>query len=176
MGGSKLQVSKFNQFIWNLFANGILSSHIVPSKIRCRLFKMMGMTIDLNRTSVRSGCYFRSHSVKIGSNTWINNNCFFDNDHGEVIEIGKNCGVGMDVLFCVSSHEVGPSTSRAGKDIKQGIRIGDGCWIGARATILPGIKIDEGCIIASGAVVIEDCEANGLYAGVPAKRIKDLPN
>lgn len=40
---------------------------------------------------------------------------------------------------------------------------------------MPGITIAEGCIIAAGAVVIRDTEQNGLYAGNPAKGVKDLP-
>lgn len=52
--------------------------------------------------------------------------------------------------------------------------IKDGCWVGANVTIIPGVTIGEGCIIAAGAVVTKNCEPDGLYAGVPAKRIKDL--
>ena len=130
--------------------------------------------MDIGKCSIRSGCYFRSPNLKIGSGSWINNNCFFDNDFGYEIEIGRNCGIGMDVLFCVSSHEIGTFKGRAGKDITQGIKIGDGCWIGARVTILPGVHIQEGCVIAAGALVTNNCESNGLYAGVPAKRIRDL--
>jgi acetyltransferase-like isoleucine patch superfamily enzyme len=47
-------------------------------------------------------------------------------------------------------------------------------WIGANAIILCGVTVGEGCIIASGSVVTKDCYPNGMYAGVPAKRIKDL--
>ena len=50
----------------------------------------------------------------------------------------------------------------------------DGCWICAGCTILPGVTIGEGCVIAAGSVVNKDCAPDGLYAGVPAKRIKDL--
>jgi maltose O-acetyltransferase len=41
--------------------------------------------------------------------------------------------------------------------------------------IMPGVTVGNGCIIASGALVNKDCAPNGLYAGVPAIRIKDLP-
>lgn len=41
-------------------------------------------------------------------------------------------------------------------------------------TILPGVIINDGCIVAAGAVVNKDCEANSLYAGVPARKIKEL--
>ncbi|MCR4913326.1 MAG: acyltransferase [Lactobacillus sp.] len=54
------------------------------------------------------------------------------------------------------------------------VKIDDGCWIGANVTILPGVHIGKGCVIGAGAVVNKDCEPNGVYVGVPAKRIKDL--
>jgi hypothetical protein len=39
---------------------------------------------------------------------------------------------------------------------------------------LPGVVIGPGCVIAAGAVVVSDCKPNGLYAGVPARRLRDL--
>lgn len=163
-----------SQLIWNFVANTVSSSHLIPSGIRVNILKKMGMVIG-SGNSIRPGCYFRSPDVRIGSGSWVNNDCFFDNDFGCEIEIGENCGIGMNVLFCSSSHEIGTSRGRAGKDIKQGIKIGNGCWVGSRVTIHPGVEIKEGCVIASGAVVIKDCEPNGLYAGVPAKRKRNLP-
>ncbi|QYR20593.1 acyltransferase [Paenibacillus sp. sptzw28] len=81
----------------------------------------------------------------------------------------------MDVLFCTSSHDPGTKHKRAGKNNGKPIIIGDGSWIGARSIILQGVTVGEGCIIAAGSLVNKDCEPNGLYAGIPAKRIKDLP-
>ncbi|WP_081357668.1 acyltransferase [Neomoorella thermoacetica] len=80
----------------------------------------------------------------------------------------------MEVMICTSTHVIGEKNKRAGESKNLPVIIGDGCWIGTRAVILPGVKIGEGCIIAAGAVVTKDCESNGLYAGVPAKRIKNL--
>ncbi|WP_372495087.1 acyltransferase [Nocardioides pinisoli] len=52
----------------------------------------------------------------------------------------------------------------------------NGAWIGAAVTVLPGVTIGPGCVVAAGSVVTADCQANGLYAGVPARRIRDLPD
>ena len=54
------------------------------------------------------------------------------------------------------------------------VKIDDGCQIGANVTILPGVHIGKEYVIGAGAVVNKDCEPNGVYVGVPAKRIKDL--
>ena len=50
------------------------------------------------------------------------------------------------------------------------------CWIGANVTILKGVTIEEGCVVAAGSVVTKSTEKYGIYAGVPAKRIKDRFN
>ena len=54
-------------------------------------------------------------------------------------------------------------------DLKQSVG-----WICAGAAILPGVQIASGCVIAAGAVVTHSTAPNGLYAGIPAIRKKDL--
>jgi maltose O-acetyltransferase len=82
--------------------------------------------------------------------------------------------VAMRVLFTTSTHEIGDSQRRAGELVRKPIEVGKGCWIGAGAVILPGIVIGDGCVIGAGAVVNRDCDPNGLYVGVPARRIREL--
>lgn len=117
-------------------------------------------------------CHFSSYRVQIGENTFINTGCYFETS--AMISIGRNCSIGMEVMLCASTHEIGPSGKRAGKAYGLPVAVGDGCWIGARAVILPGVTVGDGCIIAAGAVVTGDCEPNGLYAGIPARRIREL--
>jgi acetyltransferase-like isoleucine patch superfamily enzyme len=57
------------------------------------------------------------------------------------------------------------------------VHLKDGCWVGAGAVVNQGSNtakrvVGENTVLGSGAVVIEDCEADAVYAGVPAKRIK----
>ena len=108
----------------------------------------------------------------IGKGTNVGYGCFFD--AVAAISIGSKCAIANEVCFVTSTHEVGGPEARAGERLARPVRIGNGCWIGARAIILPGVSIGNGCIIGAGAVVTRDCEANSLYAGVPAKFIKRL--
>jgi acetyltransferase-like isoleucine patch superfamily enzyme len=55
-----------------------------------------------------------------------------------------------------------------------GIRIEDGCWIGAGAIILDGVTIGRGSCIGAGAVVTRSIPAHSLAVGVPARVIRDL--
>jgi acetyltransferase-like isoleucine patch superfamily enzyme len=51
------------------------------------------------------------------------------------------------------------------------IKIGDECWIGANAVILPGVHLGNRTVVAAGAVVTKSFPDASVVAGVPAKRI-----
>ncbi|MDB5918113.1 MAG: hypothetical protein JWR40_2347 [Massilia sp.] len=157
--------------IWReFFINSIAASSLLVNPARAALMRVYG--IQVHTTSIRSGSYFGGRDISIGSGTKVNYRCFFDG--AAPIRIGAHCGIGMEVMFCTSSHKIGPAFERAGAVSPGPITVGDGCWIGARAVIMPGVTVGSGCVIATGAVVNKNCEPNGLYAGVPARRIKEL--
>lgn len=52
------------------------------------------------------------------------------------------------------------------------VKIGERCYIGANATIIPEITVCPDAIIGAGAVVNKDILEPGTYVGVPARRIK----
>ncbi len=110
--------------------------------------------------------------LEIGKNCWIGKN-FIVNGNGKVI-IGNNCDIAPEVNLQTGGHEIGTSERRAGKGIKFEIIIGNGCWIGARSTILGGTIIGEGCIVAACACVTKSVDDNIMVGGVPAKVLKEL--
>lgn len=156
---------------WNILVNTIGKSVLIPQNIRYQLYKIAGMNVRTSR--IRPGCKFRGNKLELGKDVFLNHNVFIDAQ--EQVVIKENASIAFDVLICTSSHFVGNENRRAGDSDRKPVIIGKGCWVGARATILPGVTIGDGCIIAAGSVVNKDCEPNGLYAGVPANRIKDLP-
>ena len=162
---------RFDLLMRDLVVNGIASWALWPGQFRRQIYQAYGMEIET--PGISPGCFFGSPRVSIGAGTTVNYRCFFDSF--ATIRIGRSCAIGMEVLFCTSTHELGPPEKRAGRPTGTRITVGDGCWIGARAVILPGVTIENGCLIAGGAVVTKDCAANGLYAGVPARRVRDLP-
>ena len=54
------------------------------------------------------------------------------------------------------------------------VEIGDDCWVGSRALIMPGVTIGAGTVIGPGAVVTRDVEGGVLAAGNPCQVIKKL--
>ena len=166
-------IKKIPRIFWDVVINKIGGSKIVPEFLRYIIYRLGGIkTKTYSILPETFFTYFNKHNVKIAENTFINYRCYFDNT--APIEIGRNCAIAFEVMFCTSTHEQGNNLQRAGQAYGKPIKVGNGCWIGARSTILPGVNIGNGCIIAAGSVVSKDCEPNGLYGGVPAKRIKDL--
>lgn len=153
-----------------------LASYRMPIPLRLVLLRMNGFQIG-NNSKVLSGSQFTVRNLTIGDNCIIGRNCVFragSYDKKCFISIGNNVQIAHNVNICCVTHEIGDEHKRAGKNINKSIVIGDGCWIGTGVIILPGVKIGHGCIVAAGSVVTKDLEANSLYAGVPAKKVRDL--
>lgn len=159
------------KFSLNFWVNQIANLPILPQRMRIAIYRLAGM--ELGNCGIYSGQFFCGPNVKVGDRTFINHKCFFENTLSP-IEIGEDCSIGMEVVFCAATHEIGEGKKRAGLTLGREIKVGNGSWIGTRAVILPGVTIGEGCIIAAGSVVNKDCKPNCIYAGVPAKLIKKL--
>jgi acetyltransferase-like isoleucine patch superfamily enzyme len=50
-----------------------------------------------------------------------------------------------------------------------------GASIGANAVLFPGIVVGEGAVVGSQALVNHDVPPRSICAGVPAKKIRDVP-
>lgn len=151
--------------------NSIQSSGFVSVKMRRRILGFAGVNIH-KTAGVYCGTFFGSNKVEIGERVFINVNCFIDGS--DWVRLGKHVNIGPNVQIVTSTHKVGPPDHRCGDLISGPVTIEEGCWIGASSIILPNVTVARGCVIAAGSVITKDTAANGLYAGVPAKRLKDL--
>ena len=99
-----------------------------------------------------------SGPITIGKNTSIQENVTIHMEKGTSVKIGTNCIIGHHAMI----H--GP------------VEIGDGCLIGIGANILHNTKMNDGSMIAAGAVITnKEVPSRQLWAGVPAKLLKNLP-
>ena len=55
-----------------------------------------------------------------------------------------------------------------------GVVVKRNVWIGAGVIVLPGVTIGENSVIAAGSVVTTNVPSNQLWAGAPARFIKEL--
>lgn len=111
--------------------------------------------------------------LRIGRDCVFNVGCFFDLE--EAITIGDRVSFGHQVLVMTSTHRLGGHAHRASYALQCApVQIGDGAWIGSRATLLPGVTIGAGAVVAAGALVNRQVPADCLVAGVPARIVREL--
>lgn len=52
------------------------------------------------------------------------------------------------------------------------VAVGELTQVGIGASVRQGISICGGCVIGAGAAVVKDIQEEGIYAGVPARRLR----
>ena len=110
--------------------------------------------------------------LTIGKDCWIGRD-FAVEGNGSV-SIGDGCDIAPSVSYLTGGHAIGSHDRRAGAGESYAIAVGDGAWIGARATILRSVSIGKGCVVAACACVERDVPDDVLVGGVPARVIRNL--
>lgn len=85
-------------------------------------------------------------------------------------------GAVLHTLYKKSTVEIGDNVTIAHNSCIHGAKINDFVLVGIGAILLDHVEVGENSIIAAGAVVLTGTkiEPNSIYAGNPAKRIKDV--
>ncbi|WP_417447173.1 acyltransferase [Kangiella sp.] len=106
--------------------------------------------------------------VRIGRRTRIQSHTFIC----ELVSIGDDCFIGHGVMFINDLFSKG-GPARGDTTLWKSTKIANNVSIGSNATILP-VEICEHVVIGAGAVVTKNITQSGVYAGNPAKKVKDL--
>jgi carbonic anhydrase/acetyltransferase-like protein (isoleucine patch superfamily) len=71
---------------------------------------------------------------------------------------------------------IGDQVSIGHRAMVHGCTIEQNVLVGMGAIVMDEAVIEENCLIAAGAIILEKmvCKSGGVYAGVPAKRVKEL--
>ncbi len=110
--------------------------------------------------SVGDGCRFIGNPL-FGSEPWL-------------ITIGNHTEITNEVRFI--THDGATWVIRNKEQYKNVVKfgkivIGDNCFIGVRAMIMPGVTIGNNCIVAAGAVVTQSIPDGEVWGGIPARYI-----
>lgn len=124
----------------------------------------------LNETVLQHDSSYVASSVTIGKSTLI----------GPKAVVNPKAVIGDGVIVNTSAlieHEcvigdyahICPGTVLAGN-----VSIGSKAFIGANSTVKQGVLIGNNSVVGAGSVVLSNIEDNEMWAGVPAKKIKDI--
>lgn len=106
--------------------------------------------------------------VTIGARTKIQSHSFIC----ELVTMGENCFIGHGVMFINDLFTKGEPAC-GDKTLWKPTTIGNHVSIGSNATILP-VKICDDTVIGAGSVVTHDINEPGIYAGNPARKIRNI--
>jgi len=106
--------------------------------------------------------------VKIGKGCKIQSHAFIC----ELVTIGDNCFISHGVKF-VNDKFLKGGPAEGDKNFWSNTKVGNHVSIGSNATILPVTIVDH-TVIGAGAVVTKNIIKPGVYAGNPARFIKDF--
>lgn len=129
-------------------------------------------------------CYLADNAVVIGE-VIMGNNCtvwFNAVVRGDVnsITIGDNTNIQDGaVIHCTYQRAqtvIGKNVSIAHNAIVHGCTVEDNVLIGMGAIIMDDAVIGSNSVIAAGAIILPKTivEPGSIYAGVPAKRVKEI--
>lgn len=146
--------------------------------IRCRRLSQIELG---NFNSLTAGCWLWPNDkpydgirIRIGSGNYFNRDVMLD--ACGLIEIGDDNMFGPGIYITDSNHTVHPGESPKNGAMQIGhVKIGNRCWVGARAVILKNVELGDGSVVAAGAVVTKSVPAGAVVAGVPARIIKTNP-
>jgi putative colanic acid biosynthesis acetyltransferase WcaF len=129
--------------------------------------------------------------AKIGKNNFIYPSCmiwapwFLETDdvvtigpnveiyNPEKIRLGHHSIISQGAYLCGATHDY---NSESFTYLKKEIILGPYSWVCAKSIVLPGVCCHEGSVLGAGSVTSRDLEPWKVYAGNPAKLVKDRKN
>lgn len=166
----------------------------LASRLRLAIYGLLGMEQGRRNRMEGGGRCRRLTQIKIGSYNSFTQGCWLwplDEDYNGIriiigngnyfnrnvmidacglVEIGDNNMFGPDVYITDSNHAYGTEFSSKQTPMDRGhVKIGNRCWIGAKAVILKDVELGDSCVVGAGAVVTRSIAPGAVVAGVPAR-------
>ena len=142
-------------------------------------------TVNGNSPKFGDNCFLAENATVVGD-VVMGDNCsvwFGAIVRGDVhyIRMGNKVNVQDNaIIHCTYQKapvNIGNNVSIAHNAVVHGCTIHDNVLIGIGAIVLDHVVVESNSIIAAGSVVLENTvvESNCIYAGVPAKKVKNIP-
>lgn len=165
----KPEGTPIKRFLWYFTNILFLKNALNPcNRFKIVLLKIFGAKLGSNITIKPSVNIKYPWRLSIGNNVWIGENVWIDNLADVVI--GNNVCISQGAMLLCGNHNYKKTTF----DLMVGnIVLKEGSWVGAQSIVCPNVTLHENSILTVGSVAVHDLEANGIYQGNPAKKIRE---
>ncbi len=159
--------SLFKTSCWYFISSIAFTSRLIPfSNILVMLLRAFGAEIG-KEVRIKPGIYIKyPWKLTIGDFSWLAD-CYIENL--DQVTIGKNVCISQKAIILTGNHDY---KSENFDLITKPIKLEDGVWVGANATICPGITASSHSIILVGSVLTENTIPYHIYRGNPAVAIR----
>lgn len=167
-GGIK---KKLLNYIDGFVAIAFLCVGKFPSNRIRKFFYIYVFCMQLSKnTVIYHGLDARSPwNIKIG-NSIIGPHVSLDGRCG--LEIGDNVDISNNASIWTMQHDYNDEYFGVSR-VSAPVIVKDYAWISSGSVVLPGTTIEEGSVVAARAVITENTEPYGVYAGIPAQKIAE---
>lgn len=158
----------WKQVLWYFLGYPLVETRWLPiSTLKAAILRLFGAKIGVGvriKTGVKVKFPWR---LEIGDYAWIGEDVWLDTVAEIYIE--PHVCLSQGVYLCTGNHDwTHPEFALKPAPIW----LKQGSWIAARAAIGPGVTVGEGAILALGSIATQSLESMTIYAGNPAKPIK----
>lgn len=170
-------------------------AYLSNEEINSMGFKFIGVNVSLSNKA----SFYNCSNISIDDNSRIDDYSVISAGEGGV-EIGKNVHIAVNVSiigggkivlsdFCgISSRTAiyssnddysgefltNPTIPEEYTNVTHGdIYIGKHVIVGSGSVILPKVILEDGVAVGALSLVNKDCEAFGIYIGVPARKVRE---
>lgn len=127
---------------------------------------------------IEQGVYFKFDGIwcagpriVIGDRCFIGANCEFNIRLG--FRLGDDSSIASGCKFIDHDHGIGGKRIDASSGREEPIEIGFNVWLGVNVIVLRGASIGEGSVVAAGGVVTRQIPPYEVWAGVPARKLRN---
>jgi acetyltransferase-like isoleucine patch superfamily enzyme len=105
--------------------------------------------------------------VQVGAHTWVGPGVVLDGSGG--LSIGSHCSISAGVQ--IYSHDTVDWAISGGRSptTHAPTHIGNRCYIGPSCVIAKGVRIGDGCVIGANSLVLHNVEAGSKAWGTPCR-------
>jgi putative colanic acid biosynthesis acetyltransferase WcaF len=138
------------------------------SGLKCAILRLFGAKVGRGVVIKPSVNIKYPWKLRIGDYTWVGEGVWIDNLDSVVI--GAHCCLSQGALILSGNHNY---KKPAFDLLLRPIVLEDGVWIGAKSIVTQGVICHSHSMLVSGSVASSSLEANGIYRGNPAVKVKD---
>lgn len=157
------------RFVWGIVYALLFRPSLRPMHAwRSFLLRMFGAKIGSNAHIYPTARIWAPWNLRCGDVVAVADGAIIYNPGG--VELGSHSTISQEAYLCGATHD---HEDPGFPLIPRKISIGAYAWVCARANVQPGVSLGEGAVLGLASVATRDLEPWFVYAGVPARKVKE---